>query len=90
MHWIDWIIALSPLVIVTCIGLHAQRYVKGVVDFLAAGRVAGRYVIAVAIGVAAYGLISLVGLFESYYKVGFRLLYFPLSRDARTYSGPIS
>jgi len=71
MHWIDWIIALSPLVIVTCIGLHAQRYVKGVVDFLAAGRVAGRYVIAVAIGVAAYGLISLVGLFESYYKVGF-------------------
>ncbi|MEN7973922.1 MAG: hypothetical protein ABFR47_08835, partial [Verrucomicrobiota bacterium] len=70
MSWIDWLIALSPLVIVAAVGLYAQRFVKGVSDFLAAGRVAGRYVVAVASGEAAMGLISIIALFEVYYNSG--------------------
>ncbi len=73
MHWIDWIIVAIPLFIVVFIGLKSQRYIKGVSDFLTAGRVAGRYVMAVANGEAGMGLISLVAIFEMYYNSGFAL-----------------
>ena len=71
MYWLDWIIICIPLVVVLIIGLKAQKYVKTVADFLAAGRVAGRYVICVASGEAGMGLISLVAIWEMYYKCGF-------------------
>ncbi|MBU0716420.1 MAG: hypothetical protein KJ964_13780, partial [Verrucomicrobia bacterium] len=73
MHWIDWIIVAVPIFVVVYIGFKCQRYIKGVSDFLAAGRVAGRYVIAVASGEAGMGLISLVAIFEMYYNSGFAL-----------------
>lgn len=70
MHLIDWLIVLLPLVLVAVIGFKTQKYVKGVSDFLSAGRVAGRYVVAVANGEAAMGLISIVAMFELYYTAG--------------------
>lgn len=75
MHWLDWVVALVPLMIVVAVGLYAQRYVKGVSDFLAAGRVAGRYVIAVAGGEAAMGLISVIAMVEMYCASGFALAF---------------
>ena len=75
MHWLDWVFAIVPLLIVVAVGLYAQRYVKGVSDFLAAGRVAGRYVIAVAGGEAAMGLISVIAMVEMYYASGFALAF---------------
>ncbi len=71
MHWIDWLIVAVPLVIVFFVALRAQSYIKGVSDFLAGGRVAGRYVLTVAGGEAGMGLISLVAMFEAYYNSGF-------------------
>jgi solute:Na+ symporter, SSS family len=70
MHWIDWLLVLCPLAIVAWVGIKTQKYVKGVSDFLSAGRVAGRYVVCVAGGEAGMGLISLVGIFEIYYNSG--------------------
>jgi solute:Na+ symporter, SSS family len=70
MHWIDWLIVLCPLLLVAYIGIKTQKHIKGVADFLSAGRVAGRYVVAVASGEAAMGLISLVAMFEIYYNSG--------------------
>ena len=70
MHWIDWLIVLCPLVLVMWVGIRTQKYVKGVSDFLSAGRVAGRYVVAVAGGEAAMGLVSLVATFEVFYISG--------------------
>lgn len=45
MIWIDWIIVCIPLLMVILIGFKSQKYIKGVSDFLTAGRVAGRYVV---------------------------------------------
>ncbi len=71
MSWIDWVIVFVPLLIVVAAALKAQKYVKSVSDFLAGGRVAGRYVLTVANGEAGMGLISLVAMFEAYYNSGF-------------------
>ncbi len=71
MSFIDWIIVVIPLFVVVWIGFKTQKYVKGVSDFLTAGRVAGRYVVAVAGGEAALGLISVVAMIEMYYNCGF-------------------
>ncbi|MDD5728202.1 MAG: hypothetical protein PHV59_06540 [Victivallales bacterium] len=84
MHWVDWAITVIPLILVLWIGLKSQTYVRGVADFLSAGRVAGRYVVAVAGGEAAIGLVSIVAMFESYYQCGFAVsfwsqVYIPVS-----------
>jgi Na+/proline symporter len=71
MHWIDWVIVCIPLLVIIGIGLKSQKYIKGVSDFLTAGRVAGRYVVCVANGEAAMGLISLVAVYEAMYNSGF-------------------
>jgi len=73
MHTLDWIIICLPLFIVAWICVYTRRYVTGVADFLAAGRVAGRYVVAVSSGEAVMGLISVVAIFEIYYKSGFAI-----------------
>ena len=71
MSWLDWIIVCVPLLIVLFVGLKSQKYVRGVAGFLAADRVAGRYVVAVAGGEAAMGLISIVAMIERDYSSGF-------------------
>ena len=40
MHWIDWLIVLAVLLVVLFVGLKSRKYIKGVADFLTAGRVA--------------------------------------------------
>ena len=71
MIWIDWIIVCIPLIVVILIGFKSQKYIKGVSDFLTAGRIAGRYVVCVASGEAGIGLISLVAIYEAMYNSGF-------------------
>jgi solute:Na+ symporter, SSS family len=73
MHPIDWLIVIFPLFLVAYIGFKTRRYLRGVSDFLVAGRVAGRYVVCVADGMAAMGLISAIAMFEFYYKSGFAI-----------------
>ena len=73
MHIIDWLVLLLPSLAVIYIAIRTHYYTKGVAGFLAGGRVAGRYVVAVASGEAALGLISVVALWEQYYKSGFAI-----------------
>jgi Na+/proline symporter len=75
MHWIDWSIVLVVFLVVLYVGFKSRRYIKGVSDFLTAGRVAGRYVLAVSSLEAGMGLISLVAIFEMYYNSGFALAF---------------
>lgn len=73
MTWIDWLMVVIPLIAVIFVGGLAQKYVQNVSDFLAAGRVAGRYLLSVADGTAGMGLISVVALFEYNYRAGYAL-----------------
>ena len=75
MYTIDWFIIWIPILFVVACALRSQRYTRGVADFLSAGRVAGRYVVSVANGEAAFGLISAVALFEMYYRCGFAVSF---------------
>ena len=75
MSWIDWIILLLPLMFVIYMGHRSRRYVKGVADFLAAGRICGRYVICVADVVGALAVVTLVAQVEANYQTGFALTF---------------
>lgn len=71
MQLLDWLALLVPTIAVVLISLKTRRYMKGVSDFMAGGRVAGRYLVAVSDGMAAMGLITVVAQFEFNYKSGF-------------------
>ncbi len=70
MNWIDWTLICVPVGIVVLVAWHVRRYVRSVSDFLAAGRVAGRYLVANAEGTAAMGAITIVATFELLYRAG--------------------
>jgi len=59
------------MTVVLIVGLKVQKYVQGVSDFLAAGRAAGRFLVCSASSMAGTGLISIVAVFELYYKSGY-------------------
>jgi Na+/proline symporter len=75
MQTIDWLIVVIPVFAILGAALYSKRYIRGVVDFLAAGRVAGRYVISVGDMTALLGVITLVALVESKYQVGYALSF---------------
>jgi Na+/proline symporter len=75
MHIIDWLIVLIPLLLVLWVSVYCKRYVRGVVDYLAAGRVAGRYVMSVGDMASALSVITLVALVEAKYQVGYALTF---------------
>src|ERR1700744_6467362 len=71
MQPIDWILIAGSILIVLVIGLYTQRYVRGVADFLSAGRVAKRYLLAVATGEMGHGAVLVVAFFEQLRAAGF-------------------
>jgi Na+/proline symporter len=73
MNILSWCIVLIPLALIIGLAVYAKKYVRGVVDFLAAGRVAGRYVLCVGDLEAAIGIIMFIALVEEKYQVGFGL-----------------
>lgn len=73
MRTLDWLVVLVPTLCIFAIAWKTRTYCKSVSNFLSGGRVAGRYVVAVAGGEAALGLIAVVALFEQYYRSGFAI-----------------
>ena len=70
MYWIDWLFIAIPFVLVCAIAILTRRYIRSVSDFLSAGRLAGRYLVANAESTANVGAISVIALFEMLYKAG--------------------
>ena len=71
MHWIDALIVLVPFAFVMWLAFRSRRYARGVVDYLAAGRVAGRYVLGVGNLASALSVITLVAGAEQQFETGF-------------------
>ena len=78
MSVIDWLIVLIPLTLVVTAGICSRKYIKGVSDFLSAGRVAGRYVLSMGDVACAMALITLLAQVEVYYKTGFATSFWSL------------
>ena len=75
MQWIDWLVMIVPMCFILGMGFWSRRYVKGVSDYLAAGRVAGRYVLSVGDVALALAVITMIGYVESHYKAGFGMVF---------------
>ncbi len=75
MHWIDWLILLLPLAAILWLAFYCRRYVRGIADFLAAGRVAGRYVISVGDLQTSLAVVYLVATCESQYQCGMAMSF---------------
>ncbi|MBO4513577.1 MAG: hypothetical protein J5746_12505 [Victivallales bacterium] len=75
MSWFDWLIVVVPIIFVYCVGIYCMRFVRGVADFLAAGRVCGRYVLCVGDVANALSIIGMVSYIEIHYRTGFALAF---------------
>ncbi len=75
MQPIDWCLVIVPLTVVMAFALYTRRFVRSVADFLAAGRCAGRYLLANARGGAESGLASSLAVFETIFVAGFVLSF---------------
>ena len=71
MTWYDWLILILPVAFVMGMGFYTRRFVRGVSDFLSAGRLCGRYVICMGDVANSISIIALVTYVEIHYKTGF-------------------
>lgn len=75
MSLIDWLIVIIPVSLVLFMGWKAGRYVRGVSDYLVAGRICGRYVLSVADVANGLAVITLASYVELHYKTGFAMFF---------------
>lgn len=75
MSWIDWLIMTVPMAFIVYVGFYSKKYVRGVSDYLAAGRLAGRYVLTVSDVAQGLAVITLIGYVEAHYKTGFAMVF---------------
>jgi len=75
MGLIDWLIVIIPVTFVVGIAVYSRKYIRGVADFLSAGRVCGRYVICASDVANALSIITLVAYVEIHYKTGFAISF---------------
>jgi SSS family solute:Na+ symporter len=68
LHWLDWLIIVLLLGFLVAITAYIKRYTKSVADFLAANRLAGRYMLT--LSNTFYGAISLIAIWEMVYDAG--------------------
>ncbi|MBE6358345.1 MAG: sodium:panthothenate symporter [Lentisphaerae bacterium] len=73
LSWIDYLVLIIPLAFVYFMAFYCRRYIRSVVDFIAAGRLCGRYVMSVAGVATSLSVIGIVAYVEVHYKTGFAL-----------------
>lgn len=73
MNWYDWCIVIVPLAFLLYMGVYSGRYMRGVVDFLAGGRVCGRYMLTASVDAQSMSVITVVAGIEVAYQTGYAM-----------------
>lgn len=71
MQLTDWLILSGIMLPLLLISVGSRFLNRSVADFLAANRIAGRYLLSIGSGMAGLGAISIAANFEKYYQAGF-------------------
>ncbi|MBU8870926.1 MAG: hypothetical protein KOO60_08720 [Gemmatimonadales bacterium] len=79
MKFLDWTIVLAMYAGIVLTVVLTKRYMRGVTDYLAAGRSAGRYLLTISAGIAGLGAITVVANLEMGYEAGFALGWWGLT-----------
>lgn len=79
MTLVDWAILAAMYVTIVGAVLLTKRHMRSVVDFLAAGRSAGRYLLTISSGIAGLGAITVVANLEAGFEAGFAFSWWGLS-----------
>lgn len=75
LEFLDWVIIGAALSLVAAAALYTRKFLKSVVDYMAGGRCAGRYMLCAARGEMASGAVVFVSLFEVFSNSGFTLTW---------------
>ena len=76
---LDWIIVAAMYALIVGAVVMTRRSMRGVSDYLAAGRSAGRYLLTISAGIAGLGAITVVANLEMGFQAGFALSWWGLS-----------
>lgn len=79
MKFLDWTIVAIMYFGILAVVILTKRYMRGVTDYLAAGRSAGRYLLTISAGIAGLGAITVVANMEMGYEAGFAMGWWGLT-----------
>ena len=71
MSWIDWAMIIVAIVAIRSVSSCPRSYMRGVSDFLAANRAAGRYLLTISSAMGNMGVITFVYQYQMYTESGF-------------------
>ena len=73
--WINWLVVLLPVLCILVVSVYCRRYIRDVVDYLSAGRVARRYILCVGGMEESLGVVTLISYMEVHYMTGFSMAF---------------
>ena len=79
MKFLDWTIVALMYFGILAVVILTKRYMRGVSDYLAAGRSAGRYLLTISAGIAGLGAITVVANLEAGFQSGFAMGWWGLT-----------
>ncbi len=71
MCFLDWLLMIVPMFGLLIVALCMRKHTRGVADYMAGGRAAGRYLLCTAKAEQGAGAVMFVGLFEVFAQAGF-------------------
>ncbi|MBP5531233.1 MAG: hypothetical protein J6Y54_04300 [Lentisphaeria bacterium] len=71
----NWLIVLVPVLCILAVSVYCRRYIRDVVDYLSAGRVARRYLLCVGGMEETLGVVTLISYMEVHYMTGFSVAF---------------
>ena len=71
----NWLVIVLPIMAILAVAVYCRRYIRDVVDYLSAGRVARRYILCVGGMEETLGVVTLISYMEVHYMTGFSVAF---------------